>query len=409
MKEFGRKKGGKKKRNLFKVAFCLAAFAFAFGFSGCKEKSAGGKSAAQKVVRINFQRGGLCAAPVHVAWKLGIFDEELSKINQKAEFVEVVEGGATLGEMIASGKVDAGYGLYATQLQAMENGLQLVYTSGIHIGCTKYYVRADSDIHTVADLRGKTIGVPGLADSSVTNLKRKLADVGVGVTAADNEVEFVFYPSSELAIALSKGAVDAIGAHDPVATKAEQAYGFKKILDTGTDEKFKNQYCCMEFVTQKLINENPEGAAAVTRALQKASAFVEAEPRVSAELQIDNDLVSGDLDFNAALLDELNFIPSRSLGRKTFEAGARELKKIGFLKATTNIEEFINKGFQELPGVPEGYTYDPATETYSEIKDVAETENLISTELAEREIKKSELDFIASAVPAQEVKKHCCD
>lgn len=390
-------------------ALFLGLLVAAAGLSGCKEKSNQAKSGAQKVVRINFQRGGLCAAPVHVAWKLGIFDDELSKINQKAEFVEVVEGGATLGEMIASGKVDAGYGLYATQLQAMENGLQIVYTSGIHIGCTKYYVRADSDIKTVADLRGKTIGVPGLADSSVTNLKRKLADVGVGVTAADNEVEFVFYPSSELAIALDKGAVDAIGAHDPVATKAEQAYGFRKILDTGTDEKFRNQYCCMEFVTQKLINENPEGAAAVTRALQKASAFVEAEPREAAKLQIDNDLVSGDLDFNAALLDELNYIPSRTLGQRTFEAGARELQKIGFLKPTTDIEEFIRKGYQELPGVPEGYTYDPAAKTWSEIKNIAQIENLISTELAEREIKKSEIDFVASAAPAHEEKKHCCE
>lgn len=341
-------------------------------FSACKGKSILSKAESQKTVRINFQRGSLCAAPVHVAWKLGIFEDELSKIGQKAEFVEVVEGGATLGEMIASGKVDAGYGLYATQLQPMENGLPIVYTSGIHVGCTKYYVRADSGIKTVADLRGKTIGVPGLADSSVTNLKRKLADVGIGVTAADNEVEFVFYPAAELAIALQKGAVDAIGAHDPVAAKAEQAYGFRKILDTGTDEKFRSQYCCMEFVTQKLIKENPDGAAAFTRALQKASAFVEAEPKESARLQIENGLVSGELEFNAALLDSLNFIPSRTLGRKTFEDGARELLKIGFLKPSTDIENFIKKGYQELPGVPEGYTYNPETKTWSEFSQVQE-------------------------------------
>lgn len=347
----------------------VALAAVSIIFSACKGKS---KAESQKTVRINFQRGSLCAAPVHVAWKLGIFEDELSKIGQKAEFVEVVEGGATLGEMIASGKVDAGYGLYATQLQPMENGLPIVYTSGIHVGCTKYYVRADSGIKTVADLRGKTIGVPGLADSSVTNLKRKLADVGIGVTAADNEVEFVFYPAAELAIALQKGAVDVIGAHDPVAAKAEQAYGFRKILDTGTDEKFRSQYCCMEFVTQKLIKENPEGAAAFTRALQKASAFVEAEPKEAARLQIENGLVSGELEFNAALLDALNFIPSRTLGRKTFEDGARELLKIGFLKPSTDIENFIKKGYQELPGVPEGYTYNPETKTWSEFSQVPE-------------------------------------
>lgn len=351
-----------KKSFVFVAGIALTAFSLV----GCNKKSAASADA-QKVVRINFQTGGLCHAPVHVAMKMGLFDEELSKIGQKAEYVQVVEGGATLGEMIASGKVDAGYGLYATQLQAIENGLPISYTSGIHIGCTKYYVRGDSPINSVADLRGAKIGVPGLADSSVMNLKRKLMDVGIGVTAENNEVEFVAYASSDLAIALNNGAVDVIGAHDPIATKAEQAYGFKKILDTGIDEKFNHEYCCQQFVTHKLLTENPAGAAAVTRALQKAAAFVEAEPRVAAQLQIENDLVAGDLDFNAALLEELNFIPSRSLGKKTFDAAARQLQEAGILKKSTDIEKFISEGYIELYGVPDGYTYDSATKTYKEI------------------------------------------
>ena len=351
------------------IAGALLVAAASVLLLGCSKKNtvAANGNTEQKVVRINFSTGSLCHAPVHVAMKLGLFEEELAKIGQKAEYVQVVEGGATLGEMIASGKVDAGYGLYATQLQAMENGLPISFTSGIHIGCTKYYVRADSDIYSVADLRGKTIGVPGLADSAVMNLKRKLVDVGIGVTADNNEVEFIAYASADLAIALNNGAVDVIGAHDPIATKGELAYGFRKILDTGTDEKFVKEYCCQQFVTHKLLRENPEGAAAVTRALQKAAAYVEAEPRAVAQLQIENDLVAGDLDFNAALLEELNYQPSRSLGKKTFDAAARQLQAVGILKAETDIEKFIEQGYIELFGVPDGYIYDSATKTYKEI------------------------------------------
>ena len=343
------------------------ALVFFLSFTACNKKQVASSDSAQKVVRINFQTGTLCAAPVHVAMKMGLFEEELAAIGQKAEYVQVVEGGATLAEMIASGKVDAGYGLYATQLQAIENGLPISYTSGIHIGCTKYYVRADSKIQSVKDLRGAKIGVSGLADSSVMNLKRKLMDVGIGVTAENNEVEFLAYASSDLAIALNNGAVDVIGAHDPVATKGERAYNFRKILDTGTDEKFVNEYCCQQFVTHKLLRENPEGAAAVTRALQKASAFVEAEPRLAAQLQIENNLVAGDLDFNAELLEELNFIPSRSLGKKTFDKAARQLQEAGILKKSTDIEKFIAQGYIELFGVPDGYSYDKETKTYKEI------------------------------------------
>ena len=120
------------KKSIYAVGLALVALA---AFVSCSKKEASadaGSSSEQKIVRINFSTGSLCHAPVHVAMKLGLFDEELEKIGQKAEYVQVVEGGATLGEMIASGKVDAGYGLYATQLQAIENGLPISFTSGIH-------------------------------------------------------------------------------------------------------------------------------------------------------------------------------------------------------------------------------------------------------------------------------------
>ena len=44
-----------------------------------------GKNSTQKVVRINYQTGTLCAAPVHIAMKKGLFEEELAKIGHKAE------------------------------------------------------------------------------------------------------------------------------------------------------------------------------------------------------------------------------------------------------------------------------------------------------------------------------------
>ncbi|MBR1912739.1 MAG: ABC transporter substrate-binding protein, partial [Treponema sp.] len=74
--------------------------------------------------------------------------------------------------------------------------------------------------------------------------------------------------------------------------------------------------------------------------------------------------------FNASLLAELNFIPSRSLGKKTFDAAARQLQEAGILKPTTDIEKFIEEGYVELPGVPDGYTYDTTTKTYKEINGI---------------------------------------
>ncbi|MGN0728376.1 hypothetical protein [Treponema sp.] len=48
------------------------------------------------------------------------------------------------------------------------------------------------------------------------------------------------------------------------------------------------------------------------------------------------------------------FVPSRSLGKKTFEAAARQLQVAGILKPETDIARFVETGYIELPGVPDG-------------------------------------------------------
>ena len=74
------------KKSLF-IGTLAAGMLLAAGLTSCSKKTAAAEGAqAQKVVRINYQTGNLCGAPVHVAWKLGLFDEELAKIGQKAEY-----------------------------------------------------------------------------------------------------------------------------------------------------------------------------------------------------------------------------------------------------------------------------------------------------------------------------------
>lgn len=45
----------------------------------------------------------------------------------------------------------------------------------------------------ISDLKGKKIGIPGIMDSSVIALKRKLHDIGIGVTTTNMEVELITY------------------------------------------------------------------------------------------------------------------------------------------------------------------------------------------------------------------------
>lgn len=347
----------KKKLGVLFLTFAMGISAVACGNANTNA-NAGQEQSKDVDVVIGTANGYLCYAPLHVAIDNGYFEEEFSKagITWRAEEVDVGQ----LVDLIATDKINASLALTGQVLPQIDNGLEIQFTGGVHTGCTKIYVKPDSGINSIADLKGKKIGVGGLGDSSVIALKRILTDEGVSVRIENPEVEWVVYGLTDLAIALDNGAVDAVALHDPVAYTAEAEYGFKKILDLATDEKFKDEYCCMSFVSTKLAQDNPEAAAAYTRAIFKASAFVAANPEEAAKIQLDNNHCSGSLEDNAAILGSYNYSPSVSLAYQTIHNASSELISINEMRAT-DADEFTNNAFIKLDGVPETYTYENGT------------------------------------------------
>lgn len=328
---------------IFKIVTILTIL---FSLSSCAKKSAD--------VVIVFSRGSMCLAPLHVAAIKGYYEEEFSKAGLTYTFEEVDVG--TSFEVIGSGKASASATLSASTIPAIDNGLNIAFTSGLHTGCTKYLVKKDSNIKTINDLKGKKIGVINMGDSALITLKRILFENGFKVNGLDADVEFVNYSPNDMPLALQNGAIDVASLHDPVAYKAKESYGFEILLDTLKDPKFSNEYCCQSYVTTKLIKENPKAAAAYTRAIMKGCAFVKANPKESAKLQIENNFVTGDIETNSKILELLNYNPSVKLGSETVKNIVYEMKAMNEIKAE-DPEKFYKEHFVALEGVPESYVY----------------------------------------------------
>lgn len=327
--------------------------------TGCGTKSVKEEGTVETVdIVIGTANGSLCLAPLHIAIDNGYFEEEFAAAGVTWKVEEIDMG--NIADLVASGNIDASTQLAGAMIPQIDNGLEITFTSGMHTGCTRVYTKPDSGIESVADLKGKKIGVPALGDSSVVALKRALFDVGIGVSTDNLEIEWVVYGLTDLPLALENGAIDVAALHDPVAYNAEQEYGFKVILDLSTDEKFKDEYCCMSFVTSELAEKNPAAAAAYTRAILKASAFVQANPEEAAKLQIDNNQCSGDLDTNAKLLDSYNYSPSVKVASQTIYNAGSELIRIGELKSD-DPNEFVDRAFTVFDGVPDSYKYENGT------------------------------------------------
>lgn len=358
----------KKNGILFRVASGLLAAALTLSLTACggsssnSDASAATDSASDSgVTHLRFAyHGNLCGAPIYMAIENGYFADE------NIELEQVTVDAAHVGEAIGADQVDVGMELLGKMLQPIENGLPIKFTTGVHTGCQKLLVPDDSDIKTVADLKGKNIGVPGLADAGTLITKRSLNAEGIDISDGSSEVTFTVFSRNDLAQALQNKAVDAIVLGDPQAAVAQEQYGLTALIDTATDPTYKDEYCCNAFVTSKLAEENPEAAAAFTRAVQKGAQWVEEHPKETAKIIVDKKYTAGDADLLAAILETYNYKPSVQGGYDALKLGVEQLTEIGILKEGTDATKFADNAYIFFDDVPDAPESDTSTDTATE-------------------------------------------
>lgn len=353
---------------LFRVASGLLAAALTLSLTACggsssnSDASAAANSASDSsITHLRFAyHGNLCGAPIYMAIENGYFADE------NIELEQVTVDAAHVGEAIGADQVDVGMELLGKMLQPIENGLPIKFTTGVHTGCLKLLVPGDSDIKTVADLKGKNIGVPGLADAGTLITKRSLNAEGIDISDGSSEVTFTVFSRNDLAQALQNKAVDAIVLGDPQAAVAQDQYGLTALIDTATDPTYKDEYCCDAFVTSKLAEENPEAAAAFTRAVQKGAQWVEEHPEETAKIIVDKKYTAGDADLLAAILETYNYKPSVQGGYDALKLGVEQLTEIGILKEGTDATKFADNAYIFFDDVPDAPESDTSTDTVTE-------------------------------------------
>lgn len=314
--------------------------------TGCGEntKSAVGENDDDFVLKIAYNNS-LCEAPIQMGVEKGFFEAEGLK------FEMVKADAAHMAEAIGSGQVDAGFGLLGKYLQPIDNGLDIKVTAGIHTGCTKLLVPQNSDIKSVADLKGKKVGTGGLGAAGTIITRRSLYHAGLNASLDNSDVEFVVYSESDLAQALQKGAIDAIVLGDPKASIAERDYNLKTIIDTAKDDEYKNEYCCISFVTGDVAKNHPEVAEKFTRAIMKASQWVENNKEETAKIQVEKNWVAGNAQFNAQVLSTYNYNPALEGGYEALKTTVPDLQAIGLISPDRNSSEFIENAVLNFDGL----------------------------------------------------------
>jgi len=312
-------------------------------FTACKKKSN------EKFVLNVGYGGSLCEAPLHIAYEKGFFQEEGLEI----ELIKLPSG--TAFDALTAGRIDACFALLAAIIQPLSNGLPAKITSGLHTGCDVTLVKADSGIKKPEDLRGKKVGVPSMTGSPTVFTKRVLADHGVDIRAESSEVEFIIYNNTDLPLILANGDVDAIALNEPTSSIAANEYGYVTMMDSAVDEPYKDQYCCVAYVSDRLYEKHKDVAEKFTRAMQRASAYIQGHQEEITQLQIDKNYVAGNAEVNAIVLKKFNYIPSVDGAYKQFGILAPQLQEIGMLSNDVNVETLQKNSFVFFKGLDEQY------------------------------------------------------
>ena len=318
--------------------------------AGCSKDDADTTASEYKYGKIDIpgKDGALCGAPIYIAYEKGFFAEEGFDVTLISADTETRKIGLNNGTIpIVNGDFQF--------FPSIEEGVAVKVVDGLHYGCIKLIVKADSTLSTAADFKGKKIGVDEIGGTPHQVASVWLEKAGISADQQDGEVTFVPYSDGNLEIeALKNGDIDVAAIWDPLGAIAANTGDYKIIFDLSTDPTFAGKYCCFLYASSKVLNDNPEEIAALLRAYQKAQDWIANNPEEAVDIIADKQYSAiDDKELAVELIKSYEYptYEDREANPERVEENVKyfvtELVNIGYLK-TTDPDAFAAQIYQKV-------------------------------------------------------------
>ncbi len=280
--------------------------------------------------------------PLTMAAQLGYFEAEgldvvLTEHSSSARALQAVNAGGA----------DLVCGPYAQALQMHSRSrpheafVLLAHTPAITVGMSS---RGLPGVHTVADLRGRTLGISAPGSASDLVATRLLHEAGL--TPQDVAIVSVGTPAAALA-ALRAGQIDALSHGEPLMTMLEQRGEVRVVSEAcslrGTRRLFGGSlpWSCLHASTDFIVRQ-PQLVQGVTHAVVRALKWLrQAGPRELLR-EVPEPMLGGDRGLFLAAMHKLR--ESMSVDGVLPQEGARTA-----LRALTAFESELGSGRIEAP------------------------------------------------------------
>lgn len=171
---------------------------------GTGSSGGGGDEGGTETVVLGLSTGSSFAYGYFIAEELGFYDEEGYDVE-----LQPTGGSSDVAQLLASGNVDVGMGVPGAMLPAIEQGSALYpFFTYAYGEVFDVVVPAGSDITSIEQLEGKTIGISDLAGGETPLVKALLAQAGLD---PDKDVKLLEIGAAapKVKLAVDRGDIDA--------------------------------------------------------------------------------------------------------------------------------------------------------------------------------------------------------
>jgi NitT/TauT family transport system substrate-binding protein len=235
------------------------------------------QEAPPETTRITLAKApSLCVMPQYVI-------DELLKAEgiTQVDYV-VTDSGPLLSKAIASGQIDFSMHFSGPLVLLLDRGGKITMLAGVHVGCFELF--AKDGMRTIADLKGRSVGISELESSPHVFVSAMAALVGLDPTKDINWVTSAEPKPIELFL---DGKVDAFLGFPPEPQRLRAQNVGNVILNSAQDRPWSQYFCCMLAANPDFVRTKPIATKRMVRAMLRASDLCLSAPTRVARQVVD--------------------------------------------------------------------------------------------------------------------------
>ena len=200
---------------------------------------------------------------------------------------------------------------------AVDAGEAIVNLAGVHIGCFELLGR--EGIRSIADLKGKSVGITALGSSEHVYLAVMLAYIGLD---PNRDVHWVTSASPPVHELFSDSKIDAFFGFAPIPQELRARHVGHVVVNSAIDRPWSQYFCCMLIGDREFVRKNPIATKRVLRAILKAADYCATDPAAVARRLVDSGFFDR-YDYAAQGLSELLTTSGANMTLKTQSVSTR--------------------------------------------------------------------------------------